>query len=919
MDERNILIITNKGDQTKDIVGYSRSENYLYISFKGREEPYRYSAKNVVIKTNPTPLKLTNQTILYSGIPLRSVQEVLDFGDIYKILFDDQHTEIYESSLISVESKSQVQNHVANLLDYWTDIAEYTKTEGESEAFLKKQFSKLCAIHHDSVLATYIKKAPIPKSESSSNANIYPFRFNLSQKEALEQALYNKISIIEGPPGTGKTQTILNILANLIVMQNKSVAVVSGNNAAVQNVRDKLFKNGYGFIAASLGNRANRESFFKNLPKYEVAGWQSELQEDKIIEKIKGLSQRLNGLLELVNRKAKLDQQISAYRLEQRHFQFHNTSRNLEEMERIFYRRQTSKTIIAFLADEYFVGNRSFRFLQKAKLLFKYGFFDFKKLKENRLEMIKQLQMKYYDSKLAEMEQESNEIQRELDGESFDDLLRQHEEYSSILFKQRLYHKYKGKTMFNGTEKNYTKKFDEFVQHFPILLSTTNALRSCIPDNYLFDYVIVDEASQVDLLTGVLAMSCGKRVIIVGDMKQLPQIVDEKIQSKLRSTDVDEPYNYFKQSLLSSMLAIYGENVPKVMLKEHYRCRPGIIGFCNQQYYNNELIPLTTEKETDVSIRLHYTAIGNHMKKVTKGTRKGNFNQREIEVVKEEILKELQIQNIALDDVGFTTPYRLQVEEADDLLHENIEIDTVHRYQGREKPIMILSSVLDQTRNGRIGKSFVENPHLVNVAVSRAQKQFILVTDYALFRNSRKDIGNLIRYIEYNTLHEHITHSNLISVFDLLYTEYSDRLNDLQNRLLFKSRYKSENIMWRVLADLISENKYKVVTFGFQVYLKDLFNETERLSEREKEYIRNRASFDFVIYDVINKQPLLAIEVDGFSSHRNNPEQLERDRLKNDICKKYEFPLLRFPTTGSNEISKIRSALDTILYSDINE
>ncbi|WP_164779743.1 AAA domain-containing protein [Paenibacillus kobensis] len=914
MDERKVLIITDQGDKTSEIDNYLVQENWVYIQFYSRDEPYRFSATKILIKTKPISLDLCDKNVIYEGIPLQNVHEVLDFGEIIKVFFENQQTQIYSSHLIKIESMGHEHTQTESILHYWNDIAQYTKPEDESEAYLKKQFSKLNSIHHNSVLASYIKGAEITQSEPASVPNIYPFRFNLSQKEALEKALLNKISIIEGPPGTGKTQTILNILANLTVMQNKSVAVVSGNNAAVQNVKDKLRKYGYEFIAASLGNLENKKAFFSNLPEYRVTEWNNEIQMEVITETINGLSLRLSRLMELANRRAKLGQEITAFRLEQKHFQLHNQEQNYVEMERLFYRRQTAETIIAFLVDEYFSGNRAFRFLHKIKLLFKYGFINFKDLKENRLNLITSLQMKYYESKLNELEEERSGIQRELDGESFDNLIDQHEANSTLLFKQQLYNKYRDKTIYSGNLKNYLNKnkFDEFIEHFPIVLSTTHALRSCIPDNYLFDYVIIDEASQVDLLTGVLAMSCCKQVVIVGDTKQLPQIVDEGIQSMLKTADVDESYNYFKHSLLSSMLSIYGENVPKVMLKEHYRCSPKIIGFCNDQYYNNELIPFTIE-ESAVSIRLHYTAAGNHMRKVTVGKQKGSFNHREIDVVKEEILNELQLCNISIDDIGFTSPYRLQVEEANSRLDEEIEIDTVHKYQGREKPIMILSTVLDQSRNGQIGKKFVENPNLVNVAVSRAQKQFILVTDHKVFRDSRKDIGNLIRYIEYNTFHEHITQSELISVFDLLYTEYSERLNVLQNRMISKSRYKSENIMWRVLSDLIREDQYKAVTFGMQIYLKDVFNDTDRLSEREKKYVINRASFDFVIYDAINKQPLLAIEVDGFASHRNNPDQTERDKLKNSICEKYQMPMLRLPTTGSNEITKLRNKLDRIL------
>lgn len=64
----------------------------------------------------------------------------------------------------------------------------------------------------------------------------------------------HQISIIEGPPGTGKTQTILNIIANLIC-QNKTIAMLSNNNSATQNVFEKLSSSGFDFICATLGKK----------------------------------------------------------------------------------------------------------------------------------------------------------------------------------------------------------------------------------------------------------------------------------------------------------------------------------------------------------------------------------------------------------------------------------------------------------------------------------------------------------------------------------------------------------------------------------------------------------------------------------------------------------------------------------------
>ena len=66
---------------------------------------------------------------------------------------------------------------------------------------------------------------------------------------------------------------------------------------------------------------------------------------------------------------------------------------------------------------------------------------------------------------------------------------------------------------------------------------------------------------------------------------------------------------------------------------------------------------------------------------------------------------------------------------------------------------------------------------------------------------------------------------------------------------------------------------------------------------------------DFVIYRTIDNSPFLAIEVDGYKYHKEGTKQLERDELKNKILEKYNIPILRFKTNGSNEK---RILLDTV-------
>jgi ABC-type transport system involved in cytochrome c biogenesis ATPase subunit len=69
--------------------------------------------------------------------------------------------------------------------------------------------------------------------------------------------------VIEGPPGTGKTQTILNIVAN-ILLRDETVAILSNNNSAVDNVVEKLQKSDLDYLVAKLGSKAKRSAFFES-------------------------------------------------------------------------------------------------------------------------------------------------------------------------------------------------------------------------------------------------------------------------------------------------------------------------------------------------------------------------------------------------------------------------------------------------------------------------------------------------------------------------------------------------------------------------------------------------------------------------------------------------------------------------------
>ena len=145
---------------------------------------------------------------------------------------------------------------------------------------------------------------------------------NASQERAVKAALSNQISVIQGPPGTGKTQTILNIIANLLV-EGKSILVVSNNNSATENVLEKLSKNGLGFLVAPLGNRENKEAFIANQPSLnpELPSWdRSGTELRRASSEVKVSLEKVESVFEMHERLASCRQELAQVEVEKEHY-----------------------------------------------------------------------------------------------------------------------------------------------------------------------------------------------------------------------------------------------------------------------------------------------------------------------------------------------------------------------------------------------------------------------------------------------------------------------------------------------------------------------------------------------------------------------------------------------------------------------
>ncbi len=901
-------------DKTTQIASLNIIENQVAIIYQGTSKTYYYNIRNVKV-LNIANIINTDQVIVYlDGFPLKDPENVLDFKEYIRIIDQNQRATSYHKSRITYDRSCLDAKRPKQVFNYLTKLSAYVSVMDDGLQVLFNQYKKIKKVNEKCILSTYISGNPIEENKND-DVCIFPFGINESQKKAVETALKNPISIIEGPPGTGKTQTILNIIAN-VVSKEKTVGVVSGNNSATSNVQEKLEKNGYGFITALLGNSKKKNCFFDNKQQdiSDIEDWRyDEEQIYKLYEELIKTSEDLDELLEDKNRLAKFKEELSKFKVEQTYFENHFNGEYVSISNYSFHRKWTSDKILNFITQFEHLKGVNNKFIIKAFLFLKYGIYRFNFTDDNLKHIVDSLKKDYYERGIEKIDKKIFSLETKLEMKTYEDLMRKYIDLSSDLFKANLYKKYSGKTRYKYTVRNFKHRFKNFIEDYPVVLSTTHSIRTCISENYLFDYLIIDEASQVDLVTASLALSCCKNVVIVGDVKQLPQIVPteiEKISDEIfYKNKLEESYNYSKHSIIASLMNIYGDDLPKTLLSEHYRCHPKIIGFCNEKFYDNQLVIMTDEEPNDKPFKIYKTVPGNHARKIKVGDEKGWYNLRQIEVVKDEIIENNKGKYKDCSKVGIISPYRRHVIETKSKIRKiDLEVDTVHKFQGREKDTIIFTTVANDIT------PFIDNANLINVAVSRAVKEFLVVTSNKLFKQHGTNVGDLIRYIEYNSLESSIIESEIISVFDLLYSEYSGKLEKIMNSGKNISKYNSENLMYIVIKEVLKYTRYSSFKCVIHIPLNSIVKDTKSLNEEERIFIENPwTHVDFLIYNKLDKEPVLAVEVDGHEYHKNRAKQLIRDKIKDKIMDKINLPILRIPTNESGEKEKLIDMLDQII------
>ena len=834
--------------------------------------------------------------------------------------------------------REEVRSQARRVGATFDENAKYPKWSGQGEtmpaAVLATLWERLTQVPAGSALEAFISGTPSPQTGATDQL-IMPFRANIDQRNAIHAALTHQISVIDGPPGTGKTQTILNLIATLVT-QGKTVGVVAGANSAVDNMVDKLTEEGYGFLVANLGNTERVKEFqhhegdleqkraawgqnaVRGLPAFPVSINDAALraQEEQLVALWRD-AREIPALQTLLNAT-----QRERYLFEEKIRESRRLLPNISHLE-IFYR--DSDTIADLLALARCAPKPAFTprgLVEPVRRYFAYG--PLKRLDLGNVDVQSALQAAFYQARERELTQRINMAQGRAAAFGLEKVSASYRQYSRAVFDTALLKRF-GKVPPSRliAQVRLDQQTDSLLHTYPVVASTCFSIRNNLAQDKLLDWIIIDESSQVILPEGMAALSKARNAVIVGDAKQIGPIFNGWDESE--TNPPEERFDVRSLSLLDSVKKMPQGAVPSTLLKEHYRCHPAIIEFCNRMYYDGELIPMRQPGAGAPNpLCVVYAAPGNHARRTNSD---GRFSQREIDIIAS--LEDMEVihRGIGAQDkdasgdfvLGIVTPFRGQATELQKRVKaEQSEgnqarwlAETAHKFQGRGAGTVILSTVLN-ANDRSAANDFYDSDAMTNVIVSRAKDRLIVVTTYGGVRYSR-NIRSLLDYIQMY-YPSNVVESDIVSIFDVLYGAYAASLEKYSHaKWATERRSPAENVAEYCLRELLKDPAYKRLAYRNEVPLKDALPNVRRLNEAQCAFVYTNSALDFGVYDVVTEKLVLAIEVDGWHFHGYSDEQKKRDALKDSIMAAYGIPVLRLPTNGSGEEQLIRAALNSVL------
>ena len=541
MEKSELVFI--RGEYKTDVkeVQFNPEKQKYLVDF-GNGKKYPYKKENCAIVAGEI-VEVTDDSVVYvENTKLETYDSIYKFTfdeeDYFKVNFGDECT-IYTKKDFEVRTSVLLQKGAGHVFEYLKELSGLNEL-GDDTSILQGYAERITEVTKDRLLSKYLTRNSSFEKDNKQQSLIFPFGCNNSQMEAVEKALSHSMSVIEGPPGTGKTQTILNIIANVLT-QDKTVLIVSNNNAAVENIKEKLASDKYklDFFVAQLGS-SNKKTEFVSCqtglyPDFD--GWEIKRDENNALkEELSYLTATVKDTFDKKEHLSLLRQELSEVDLEWIHFKESLTVSGKLSWENKVKRKMNSKKWLELWSSvEDSLALSRIGFIFKIQALFKFGIIDWNFFENADLKILDEVKGLFYQSRISELEEQISSLEASLE-EVGKEELDSYTDISMLIFKDYLQKKYKNqkkRRTFEEEDFKHPRDIEkEFLQEYPGVLSSTFSATNTLGKDVLFDYVIMDEASQADIVTGSLSLYCAKNAVIVGDTKQLSHVVTDDTRGK---------------------------------------------------------------------------------------------------------------------------------------------------------------------------------------------------------------------------------------------------------------------------------------------------------------------------------------------------------------------------------------------------
>ena len=671
------------------------------------------------------------------------------------------------------------------------------------------------------------------KNRKEPQIVLYDNNVNIDQLQTVYNSLKYPITYVQGPPGTGKTQTIINIVVNCLT-NNKTLLISSNNNTPIDGIREKLFLGTYKgkeirFPILRLGNNERVAEAIQEIRKLFEFETRDVPKEDLLFnlkEKSRANNKVLLDMLKNYEERIDLEQNLDFVNGLLSRGRYDLLEREKEKL--VNKLQEIPETTDDNVKGIFEVIKDNYQLLQ---------FFYFESLR-----YAKRLHTKGY-SELIEIVylEDSNERVREFN------------RWISI-----------------------DKNLEEFTKVFPVIL-TTNISSRRLGSKYKFDLLTIDEAGQCDIATSLIPISKCKNLVLIGDTNQLKPIVifDESLNDQLMERfGVDETYDYFNNSILSVYSNI--DSISRnILLRYHYRCGKKIINYSNMRFYKNLLNLNAINRLGEVKLI-----------DVNNVNHKNRNSQIEESRAIVQYIKEND-----LSDVYIITPFRNQEEVINHYLKEakekgeigdSVSCGTIHKVQGQENKTIIISTAISRDTHTKTYDWIKNNSQLINVGVTRAKENLIVVTDRKaidILSKRDDDLYALIDYVEKQGTSQVVESS--VNKFSIGFSNDSKFEDEF---------YKTMNHYCSIRGSKFKRN-VKVI---------DLFPE-----EKDNEKV-NKKEFDGVLYEGIT--PKVVFELNG-KEHYERKGTIRSDKIKKELLEAKGMQLMFIPNQYVKHYEFIRELL----------